>query len=337
MQNIKYVLIFYLLDYVRGGWCVMRGRERRYVWFSLILAGALCISDGLPIWANEELAGDGTESSKPEEIISDNSDDFETVSGNDDVWSVLVDVVSDQNEIVLSQNKTNSENSLSENRLPLDVLSSDSGFSVVSDADNENEEEMKDEILNVVLPTEIPLDIILIGKEGVEGIINSEQFCVENRGYEDVCISFQGSCSGNNEKDYVIGRDFTRNGIVDNKKNVWIYLKWEDENGDVLEGEPKILMGDVSDPGEGAITLKAPERDEAGMITGENDGSRAFFSFAGDLQSAMGERWEDEELSVNLNFSIKTVKPIQSIDDMEMPNEAFVFDEFKDEMGGSDR
>lgn len=96
-------------------------------------------------------------------------------------------------------------------------------------------------------------------------------------------------------------------------------------------------MGDVSDPGEGAITLKAPERDEAGMITGENDGSRAFFSFAGDLQSAMGERWEDEELSVNLNFSIKTVKPIQSIDDMEMPNEAFVFDEFKDEMGGSDR
>lgn len=46
---------------------------------------------------------------------------------------------------------------------------------------------------------------------------------------------------------------------------------------------------------------------------------------------------EDEELSVNLNFSIKTVKPIQSIDDMEMPNEAFVFDEFKDEMGGSDR
>ena len=150
----------------------MRGRERRYVWFSLILAGALCISDGLPIWANEELAGDGTESSKPEEIISDNSDDFETVSGNDDVWSVLVDVVSDQNEIVLSQNKTNSENSLSENKLPLDVLSSDSGFSVVSDADNENEEEMKDEILNVVLPTEIPLDIILIGKEGVEGKIN---------------------------------------------------------------------------------------------------------------------------------------------------------------------
>ena len=105
--------------------------------------------------------------------------------------------------------------------------------------------------------------------------------------------------------------------IVQGNKNVWIYLKWENENGEELE-YPGIVMGDVSDPGKGEIVLKAPKRGDEGNIQGEDPSSKIYFSFFGDINSDTGSIWEDGELELELEW---TMEEVSSGNVVEMPGQ----------------
>lgn len=160
--------------------------------------------------------------------------------------------------------------------------------------------------LDILFPVEIPFSIILVEDDGTKGLVYSEKFCIENRGDEDVCVSIQGICEGENYDDYFISKSSVKNEFVQGKKNAWIYMQWEGENGQVLE-RPKVIMGDISEPGEDKIILKAPKKDKKGVILGDNLESKVYFSFFGDLNSDTCEAWKSDELKVELNLAMEAM------------------------------
>lgn len=278
----------------------MKGKKRRYVWLGLLLASSLSIQGGAAVWAGGEtdIIGDEVEiGAEMDQEDESPGQEGETPTG-------------------LSENETDGESAgLSENGA--DAKPSHSGNSLSADekhltvSDNQDlEKEILDRPLNVVLPTEIPFSMVLFGEEGLEGWIKSDQFCIENRGYEDVRISIHGVCSGEKEEDYVISDSSVENEYVQGKKNVWVYLRWEDENREVLD-RPEIVMGDASNPGEGELVLKAPKRDGDGKIISTDCDSKAYFTFRGDLKSDMDELWRSDELKLELNLNME---PISSVD-----------------------
>ena len=141
----------------------------------------------------------------------------------------------------------------------------------------------------------------------MKALIKSEQYCIENRSYEDVCISLEGVCSGNSTEDYEMSGHSVKDDFVQGKKNIWICLQWEDKEGKILE-QPGIAMGSVSDPGKGEIILKAPRRNKKGEILDENSASKVYFSFTGDMKSDMEQSWGDGELNLDLRFAMKAAE-----------------------------
>lgn len=160
--------------------------------------------------------------------------------------------------------------------------------------------------LSVSLPRKISCYMMLYENRRNKGLVGSEQFFIENNGFEDVIISLKGICQGQEGKDYIFSDASVENDIVQGKKNVYVYLKWEDENGRELE-QSRMVMRDISSPGEAEIILKAPIRSDKGEVMGDSPGSRAYFSFGGDLNSDTGEAWEYDELRLDLSYSIKVV------------------------------
>ena len=165
------------------------------------------------------------------------------------------------------------------------------------------------------MPTEVPFDIIFWEGEELKGAVFSKKFYIENKGDEDICIAIQGICQGENQEDYVFSNRSVEDELIYGKKNVWIYLRWEDKDGKGLE-LPEIAMGDSVNPGKGEIILKAPEKDSEGQSLGDNFASRVFFSIRGELNSDKGE-WKNDELKVKLDFSMKTINSGNSIDSLE--------------------
>ena len=289
----------------------MRSSERKRKWLGLLLAGILGVSGSVDIWANDnlEIAEEEIEVSDVAELSQNE------MVPSDDIASPLLenleefsgDTVSSQmngEEAIASENEAHSQLSVSDNSVSLNDVHNRQ-FSMAASEQIIDEEELHKELFNVVLPTEIPFKMVLFGSKRLEGLIDSERFCVENKGYKDVRISFQGVCRGKNEEDYVIKDSSVEEGIVGNKKNIWIYLRWENQKGEILE-QPGIVMGDVTHPGEGEIILKAPKRDTEGKIVGENSESRVYFTFKGDMTSDTGEAWSEGEIELDLNFSMRT-------------------------------
>lgn len=295
----------------------MRSRKRRYVWVSLLLMCSLCVPGQNTVWADEGLEGqekisdntisgsaisdDGWEVSQEDRIFIDD----ETLSGND-TEDVEEESIS-QNEEAPSENNLEKETiDFSKNESISDGSQQDR--SVVSE--NRPDDELHRKAFNVVLPTEVPFKVILLGEQGCRGVIRSERFCIENKGYEDVCISIKGSCIGQVEGEYDISSISVKNETVQ-KKTVWMYLKWEGENGEDM-GLTGITMGDVSSPGEGEIILKAPIRNKKGEVAEDDSGSKVFFSFVGDLNAGMDGTWRGDELSVGLDYSIEEVASVDA-------------------------
>ncbi|MCI9138061.1 MAG: hypothetical protein HFH60_07190 [Lachnospiraceae bacterium] len=317
----------------------MKNKKLGYAWISLLLTGALCLPGGAVVQANENVEEPNVEFS--EEVVSANDQEFLVEGDGGDEWDAISvndlpdknkemilenneDSISQdkeavgQNDEVVSQNEEtvleNNENKMedrAENGMPSPGggLSDNASQQKYRMAEENKLAEVDQESLKVVLPVEIPFSMVLFGKEGqaMEGIVKSEQYCIENKGYEDVKISFQGVCIGANQNDYALGHDFMKEGLTPAKKNAWICLKWEDKERKEMD-LPEIVMGDETTPGEGQIVLKAPRRDANGNVIGENNDSRAYFSFDGDLKSDMGEAWREDELTIKLDYSIEDIK-----------------------------
>lgn len=284
-------------------------KDRRYIWVSLLLIGAVSASGvgGVLVWANEYII-------VPEqynESVSDN----ETQLFDDE--NVEIDLSNNEGFAEISSNEmtfTNvSENDIiSENSIEATILS-ENGIQDDEDGErngvskNQSVNEVVDEKpINIVFPAEVPFNVVLVEDDGTKGLIYSERFCIENRGDEDVCISVKGVCEGENQNDYVISKSSVAEDIVQNKKNVWIYMQWEDENGVPLE-HSKIVIGDVSDPERGKIILKSPNRDFNGEIIGNNTESRIYFSIFGELNSDIPASWKNNELKINLDLSMEAM------------------------------
>lgn len=300
------------------------------------MAGTLCISGNRVAWADagkmvvqvqEEEAidfGKNISADKPEDlqeeehgIISRNEDDI--TFSREDRESVVSDneILGDEDEKVMGLQKNEqetrssvSDDNLSSNEVLGDDLTVSENWSV--------NEELSKRPLNVVLPTEIPFSIILLGEAGLKGVIDSKQFCIENKGYEDVRISIKGICLGEDEGEYIASDTSVKSGGVQGKKNIWMYLNWEDENGEDVDC-PRIVMGDPSDPGEGEIALKAPKRNKEGDIKGKNPESKVYFSIKGDLYSDMGEPWKSNELRLDLSLSMKAISITDTSDVVDDP------------------
>lgn len=281
----------------------MKHGGRRTLWISLLLAGALSIPGELSIRANGDLETVVQEEDVlDEKNLSDNMGDGFGISEN------RTEVLDRGSEEADELQEISSENGMREQS----IISDNVQFSDVKedkDVDLENDVldvKLRKEMFDVVLPVEISCDMVLLGEERIKGVIRSKQFYIENRGYEDVCISLQGVCSGKEDEEYVIQDVSVKDDIEQGKKNVWIYLRWEDENGEEIE-RPGIVMGDVSTPGEGEIILEAPKRDGKGNIQGENAQSKVYFSFFGDINSDTGHIWENDELQLNLKWMMEEV------------------------------
>lgn len=300
----------------------MRGKKRAYIWVTLLTAGALGVSGGKSLRVNA--------TSEPpdfsEAILSFNMTDetglpqYEADIWNDEDSDDPAEIEQDLEggvgepengeEEILSDNKEEipsditdlSGSALSDNGLVTDTEDKEA---VIVSEEQSMEEDREDKPLDVILPVEVPFDITILGEEGLDGLIRSKQYCIENRGCEDVCVSVEGVCSGNEaEEDYVVSGFPVKEDFVQGKKNIWLCLRWEDEERKVLD-QPGIVMGGDQDPGKGEIILKAPVRDEDGEIIDGNNGSRAYFSFAGELKSDMDRPWRDGELQVKLEFSME--------------------------------
>jgi hypothetical protein len=288
----------------------MKSPERKYKWISLLLAGVLGMSGSMDIWANEEaeIMEEGSEvvsdvlgAPQNEMVVSEDEHrpfDMEVLSG---------DTVSSQTYTVISENEADEQPVVSDNIISADDVRSGQFLTATT------EQIINEDLIDVVLPTDISFKMVLFGEERLEGLIDSERFCVENKGYEDVCISFRGVCRGENEEDYVVNDRSVEEEIIKKKKNIWMYLRWEDQKGKILE-QPGIVMGNASDPGEGEIVLKAPRRDTEGKIIGENSGSKVYFTFKGDMVSDMNEAWREGEVDLNLDYSIKTIAHVRNED-----------------------
>lgn len=311
----------------------MRSRKRRYIWVSLLLTGILSVPGKTMAWSGgwtedfTDISGnmlsanesDGVEISHDELVV-------QMGSVSDDIADrgmLFEDKMSGMEDEVLSENVSENEMPGMEDGTPSENVSETSGNSLSEDfVRREESTDPQNRTADVVLPTEIPFDIIFWGEEKREAWIRSDQYYIENKGYEDVCISVYGSVSLNGDvEDYVFVNSTTEEVSVEDKKNVWVYLKWEDEERGAAD-HPEIVMGDVSDPGKGEIVLKAPERNEEGEIVGDNPGSKAYFSFAGDIKSEMDQGWESKELEVDLSFSINELEG--EVQDLEMRRNEYV-------------
>lgn len=298
----------------------MKIKKRNYIWVSLLLAGTLCcLPEGrMDVWAG------GEEGALQEEGIDEDDpiEREETVSED----TVSEDIVSSQmgrGTETLSENGSGSQSSVSD-----DSVSSDGIYYGGISGDGAVNEEVYKQVTNVVLPTDIPFKMVLFGEERLEGLIRSERFFIENRGYEDVRISFRGICKGENEEEYIVGDTSTEEKMVEGKKNAWVYLKWESEGHEDLE-QREITMGDISAPGKGEIVLKAPTRNKKGEIIEKVDGSKAYFSFWGDFRSDTGEAWEDGELNLDIDYTVEVVEQPKDLTDVE--NDEYMGDDSKDE------
>lgn len=297
----------------------MKNRKRVRRCLGLLLAGMLSMSGSADIRADEgkevnedaylaesvnESGGswEETDTGAPmEETVSDDIVSENTVSDD-----TMPDAVVSENMVPHQEDENDTEPVVSDNTLSSDVLSQDDVNEVAELEEAENAEEKSDERpVEVVLPSNVSLNMVTFGEGKLEGTIKSEQFCIENTGYEDVKVSVQGICSGENERDLVMTSSSTIDGSVPGKKNAWIYLQWEDEAREILD-QPKVVIGDGAGPeSRGDILLKAPKRDRDGEVTGENDASKAYFSFAGDMRSDTGETWENGELKLRLSFFVE--------------------------------
>lgn len=315
----------------------MKSKKRKYVWLSLLLIGVLSIpgqtmaqaegevgniaeESSDEMFPNDEKSGGGILANKPEfweDGVSGETLDNETLlqDGKPEIECEASEELSG-NEAPESLSENGISESLSENEMPESLSENEAdGFLGVSansfSTDSVQQEESmvsENKSVNVVLPTEVPFDLIFWGKEKREAWIRSEQYCIENKGFDDVCITIEGVVSSNgNAEDYVVVASTTEETYVQSKKNVWMYLKWEDEEHGGVQ-RPEILMGDVSNPGKGEIILKAPSRDEKGEIIGENPDSKAHFSLVGDMKSDMSQGWEEKELEINLSFFMSEAK-----------------------------
>lgn len=306
----------------------MKSKKRRYMWVGLLLASALGMQGVTDIWAETENDAAGEEvmirEEKLEEQLTERADEAAGISEN----------AIDGELTGLSENETDGKSIGSLHNGDMKHSYSDNILSANKEKlDSQAWEEDIYEPINVVLPTEIPFSIVLFGEEGLEGWIKSEQFCIENRGYEDVRISIHGVCSGEKEENYVICGSSVENGYIQGKKNVWAYLRWEDENGEILD-QSEIVMGDASNPGEGELILKAPERDENGEIINTDCDSKAYFTFRGDIKSDMDELWRSDELKFDLNLYIESISSVdieergvvEQADGMEIPVQPEVSD-----------
>lgn len=310
----------------------MKNKGRNYVWISILLINALCISDNIPIWADMEetvaeeiVSVNGLEDHADSDLFSEAKDNesvsvFEDSIQDEDSISINID--SSQRETWMSEsvNKYNEGEYSIENNPEQDEKLETVSMDQTQDLDKEEssealsenqlivsdnqavDEELHRKAIDVILPANVSFNMLFIGDERRKGCIASKTFCIENKGYDDVCISFEGICHGFATEDYVISNTSVRDNFVKSKKNVWIYLKWKDEKGEIAN-LPQIIMGDASAPGKGQIILKAPKRNGEG----ENPESKAYFSFEGDLISDTDEIWRDGELELSLNFNIETL------------------------------
>lgn len=259
---------------------MMRAQKRIYIWIGLLLAGVLCIP-GNVVSANSEENGEilEVESGLSSNGVSDDKMDAPQQS-DDNQESVS------KNIFQKLENDSNEDSSASENLY--------------------TNERVEKKSLSVVLPTEISCYMILYENRKYKGVIGSDQFFIENRGYEDVIVSLEGFCQGTDGSDYFFSGATVDETVVQGKKNAYVYLKWENESGEEME-RPRMIMGDAVKPGKAEIVLKAPSRNRKGHITGDHSGSKVYFSFAGDLNADTGEEWESGELELNLNYSIKSI------------------------------
>lgn len=260
----------------------MKAQKRMYICVSLLLTCALGVPSHMTlanVREHEEVLEDEIELSG--NGISDNKiEELQQVSGNEREAS--------ENAFLETENDAdkNSKNTITSENLYVD------------------EKEKKS--LSVVLPTEIPCHMVLYENRKHKGLISSTQFFIENRGYEDVVVFLEGFCQGKDGDNYVFSDAPVDKTIVQGKKNAYVCLKWENENGDEL-GLPRMIMGDAANPGTAEIVLSAPIRDENGEIAGDNLESKAYFSFMGELNSDTGEEWKSNELQFDLNYSIETI------------------------------
>ncbi len=301
----------------------MGRKTRRSIWISLVLIGVLCVPGVRVVRAGEGSEGNGTVSL--DGVISNNSlsvgqEETEDISGGEtrlgdgDISGNGVGLESREEDGAVSLNGrvySEEEEDVSENGVSLDMPVQENA--VISE--NRTDGDAHKEALNVVLPTELPFSVILLGKEGRRGAIHSEQFCLENKGYEDICVSIQGVCAGLDGERYVVSDVSVKNTEVQ-EKNVWMYLKWEDQDGEELQ-RTGIVMGDVSRPGQGEIVLKAPKRDKKGKIIRNDQSSRAYFSFTGDLNAGIEGAWRGDELRVDLEFSMEKIVSVDTDDHVE--------------------
>lgn len=306
----------------------MKSKERRFVLISLLLVGALSMPGGISVWANGEsempiqeigeidTADEGLSDNIIEEpeIIEEESDVHDTVSGIENIVQEELSENEIKEQVVLS------DNSQSSNSVSIKKVESENSVSST---------DVKKKVTDVVLPTELPFDMILWGEERLKGAVRSRQFYMENKGFEDVRISIQGTCSGKKNEDYVIRDTSVEDDIVQGKKNVWIYLRWEDENGNELD-QPGIVMGDASAPGKGDIILKAPERNNRGEIQGENSQSKIYFSIFGDLNSDTGSVWEDAELRLSLKWVMEELTSENAANLLDLPDESEIPEQSED-------
>lgn len=272
----------------------MKSQKRKYIWISLLLAGALCLylPNDVAVFGNDVYFEDI-------ELL-----DAEEVEDGVDTPQEIDGIEPCENSSNYIASKEGWKKGISENG-SWNLCSENMALNVLSENQYGNEEIEKG-ITRVVLPTEIPAHMILLQNRRNEGIIDSKQFYIENRGFEDVLIAVRGICQGQEGEEYFFSDVSVKNTIIKGKKNAWICVKWEDESGEEVE-IPRIVMGDVFTPGEGEVILKAPVRDGEGEITGDNPDSKMYFSFEGDLNSEAGKIWEDSELKLELYFSIKTI------------------------------
>lgn len=326
----------------------MKRKKRAYILLGLVIAGVLAIPRQTPVRADEDLglleeSLSSNKIDKPELLVNEtnvenNSEDNniaeETVepeqpienepaiSENKIIGSIsdngIVEQVS-ENRIIeqvsengtiepISENKTDTQSQqLLEESISFNAMDTEKSAEKLKVSENQSSEEKNKESLDVILPTEIPFNITLFGEEGFDALISSKQYCIENRGEHDVCIFIQGTCSGNDGEDYIMSASSVRENYVSGKKNAYIHLQWEDEERKPLE-KPGITLGDCLEPGNGKIVLKAPKKDKNGEIIEENDDSKAYFSFTGDMKSDSDQIWKSEELKICLDFSVEAME-----------------------------
>ncbi len=310
----------------------MGDRKRVYIWISMILAGVLSLPGKRFVQADADIGlSDNafsaniavengiSENSARSGSISDSRWISETglvVGDGESAWenNAPEGMVFENDEDAQKEQGELSDNSLSSNIMDAEDL-------VFGDTISEDQyigEGAKKEPFQIVLPTDIPFNIILFGEEGFDALVRSEQYCIENRGDKDVRVSIQGYCSGDGEEDYIVAKSSVKEDFIQGKKNVWICLKWEDEEREILE-HPGILMGEIGDPGTGEIILKAPKKDKEGKIVGDNSDSKMYFSFVGDMKSDTGHPWKSEELELGLDFLMETMTE-DAVDAESNPN-----------------